>query len=178
MEHVISMSRARRVASRDAGQLLRAVASLLGLAVAIAAAVGLGSMMGGSEPRIPVAQDPVVSDAGDIGGPSSDTSGDALDTLFGGQGGAGNQTGDNAGPGDAHNSQGGSKDPRDGVDVDLPNDETNIDPPGPVEVPVTPTLPDADLDAVIGDLTEEPPDPGLIGEVLEPVTGLVGDLLN
>lgn len=179
MELVISQSRARRVASRDAGQLLRAVASLLGLAVAIAAAVGLGSMMGGSEPRIPVAQDPVVNEVEDPSGSRSGASGDAIDDLLGTGGDAGNQTGGDAGPGDPRTSQGGSKDPRDVVDVDLPDDNTTVDPPGPIRVPVTPTLPDADLDAVIGDLTQgPPPDTGLIGDLIDPVDDLVGGLLD
>jgi len=159
---------------------MRAVASLLGLAVAIAAAVGLGSMMGGSDPRIPVAQDPVVgAPEGGSGDDVPSDPNDALDSLFGDRT-TGNQTGGGTGPGGAQPGQTDPKDPTDDIDIDLPDDDDGlVDPPSPVPVPVTTTLPDTGIEDVIGDLTESPPpDSGIIGDLLDPVGDVVGGLLD
>lgn len=161
---------------------MRALASLLGLAVAIAAAVGLGSMMGGSDPRVPVAQDPVISTPDGEGGGSADASDDALDTLFG-NGTTGNQTGGNTGTGGGQPGQTDPKDPIDDVDVELPGGGGGlVDPPSPIPVPVTTTLPDTGIEDVIADLTDDPPpESDLVGDLLDPVGGLVetvGTLLD
>lgn len=169
---VFSMSRARRVVSRDAGQLVRALASLLGLAIAIALAVGLGSMMGGRDQRIPLAQEPVTSNEGSGSTDARSNPGDAFDDLFGSGGSTGSGSTDTTNPeGSEKPSTSKPNDPSD--DVDLPDDDL----PGPVEVPVTP-LPDVDIEGVIEDLTGQAPpaDEGVIGGLGDTVGGVIGGL--
>lgn len=176
-DHVISMSRARRVVSKDAGQLGRALASLIGLAVAIAAAVGVGSMMGGSDRQAPIAQRPAAT-SGD-GAVTADPT--AADDVFGGLlGGGGSTDGGSSSNGGGSGGGGGGgevpevRNPR-GPDPDVDLPDNGIDLPGsPVPVPTTSTLPDADVEGIIDDLAGQD-DGDLVTDLVGGVTGLLGD---
>jgi hypothetical protein len=159
--------------SKDAGQLVRAVASLAGLALAIAAAVGVGSMMGETDNRIPLSQDPgtsgaAVDPAGDPG--SAD---DALDAILGGS--SGSQSNGTTSGGNGNNSgtpsQGKPGDKTPNVDVELPDDDVIVDTPDPVKVP--PTLAPDEIQGVLDDITGgEAPKPE---SLLDKVTGALLD---
>jgi hypothetical protein len=148
------------------------VASLFGLALTIAAAVGLGSMMGGTEQRIPLAQDPPTVTVDGEGGVTVDPS--ALDGLIGNVGGGDGSEVDIDGSAGGHVST-DPDDPTPDIDVDLPDD------PGPAFVPplpdtITDVLSDGELTDFIDDVTgQSPSDPnGLLDGVVDTVGGVVG----
>lgn len=145
---VLPKTRARRLASEDVGQLARAAASLLGLTIAISAAVGIGSVMGTTGPT---ATEPGSGFIDAV--PASPTGPSRLEPApSSGQPATGNPGRPATGGSDTGRPPAapGGKGSAPSLPVEGPG--KGIDVPGPVRVP-TQTLPETAIGEMIDDLT-------------------------